>query len=319
MKRTFAKLLSLAIAVSVGSVGFSEEPGTTTAVSKRSNAKAQKAKEVKSVEMFKAIEDGLISVDYIGKDAKEANVIFKNKTGDALDIVLPPTFGAVPVLAQMGMGGMGMGGMGGGMGGMGGGMGGMGGGMGGMGGGMGGGQGMGGGFGGGMGGGMGGMGGGMGGMGGGMGGMGGGGMGGMFRVEPDKPRKVNVATVCLEHGKQDPNPRMKYKIVRLSEVNSSPVVDELCKALANGKVSQNIAQAAAWHVANGLTWQELVKKPRVVSQYTGVEYYFSRYEVENAIRLVSLANQEAEKNESYRQSDSESSSIGEQLAIENKE
>jgi hypothetical protein len=300
MKRTFAKLLSLAIAVSVGSVGFSEEPGTTTAVSKRSNAKAQKAKEVKSVEMFKAIEDGLISVDYIGKDAKEANVIFKNKTGDALDIVLPPTFGAVPVLAQMGMGGGGMGGMGGGMGGMGGG------------------QGMGGGFGGGMGGGMGGMGGGMGGMGGGMGGMGGG-MGGMFRVEPDKPRKVNVATVCLEHGKHDPNPRMKYKIVRLSEVNSSPVVDELCKALANGKVSQNIAQAAAWHVANGLTWQELVKKPRVVSQYTGVEYYFSRYEVENAIRLVSLANQEAEKNESYRQSDSESSSIGEQLAIENKE
>jgi hypothetical protein len=191
-----------------------------------------------------------------------------------------------------------------------GGMGGMGGGMGGMGGG----QGMGGGFGGGMGG----MGGGMGGMGGGMGGMGGG-MGGMFRVEADKTRKVSVATVCLEHGKHDPNPRMKYKIVRLSEVNDSPVVDELCKALANGKVSQNVAQAAAWHVANGLTWQELVQKPRVISQYTGVELYFSRYEVENAMRLVSLASQAAEKNESYSQSDSESSSIGEQLAVENKE
>jgi hypothetical protein len=134
-----------------------------------------------------------------------------------------------------------------------------------------------------------------------------------------KTRKVSVATVCLEHGKHDPNPRMKYKIVRLSEVNASPVVDELCKALANGKVSQNVAQAAAWHVANGLTWQELVQKPRVISQYTGVELYFSRYEVENAMRLVNLASQEAEKNETYRQSDSESSSIGEQLAVENKE
>jgi hypothetical protein len=316
MKRTFAKLLSLTIVLSAGSIGIADEPATTKIASKRSNAKTQKAAEVKSVEMFKAMEDGLISVEYIGKDIKEANLIFKNKTGDALDIVLPATFGAVPVLAQgMGgmMGGMGGGGMGG-MGGMGGGgMGGMGGGMGGMGGGQG------------MGGGMGGMGGGMGGMGGGgmggMGGMGGGGMGGMFRVEADKTRKVSVATVCLEHGKHDPNPRMKYKIVRLSEVNDSPVVDELCRALANGKVSQNIAQAAAWHVANGLTWQELVQKPRVISQYTGVELYFSRYEVENAIRLVSLANQEAEKNQSYRQSESESSgvSVGEQLAIENKE
>ena len=37
------------------------------------------------------------------------------------------------------------------------------------------------------------------------------------------------------------------------------------------------------------------------------------------MRLVSLASQEAEKSESYRQSDSESSSIGEQLAAENKE
>ena len=64
-----------------------------------------------------------------------------------------------------------------------------------------------------------GMGGGMGGMGGGgmMGGMGGGGMGmggGMFNVAPEKVGKFKVPTVCLEHGKHDPTPRVTYEIRR---------------------------------------------------------------------------------------------------------
>jgi len=152
---------------------------------------------------------------------------------------------------------------------------------------------------GGMGGGMGGMGGGMGGMGGGMGGMGGGGMmGGMMRVEPDRPRKFTVATLCLEHGKPDPNPRMKYRVVRLSEVNPSPEVAELCKAVAMGKIHQNTAQAAAWHIANGLSWDELSRKPRVISEYTGIEYYFSPFEIQNALRLTSMARVAAEQNQS---------------------
>ena len=250
-----------------------------------------KKTEAKTVEMFQAMEQGLLTVDYIGKDAKEASLVFKNKGDEPLNVVLPATFGAVPVLAQMGMGGMG--GMGGGgMGGMGGG------GMGGMGGG-----------------GMGGMG------GGGMGGMGGGGMGGMMRIDTDSPRKMTVATICLNHGKADPNPRMKYKVVRLAEVNDSPVIEEFCKALATGKVSQNTAQAAAWHVANGLTWDELTHKPRVISEYTGVEMFFTAFEVQAAMRLTATATQEAERLASYNssnkvstQSKGENESIGDSLA-----
>ncbi|MFN7629159.1 MAG: hypothetical protein ACK5PZ_20225, partial [Pirellula sp.] len=33
----------------------------------------------KRVEMFAAMDDGLITVDYIGKDSTEANLIFRNK------------------------------------------------------------------------------------------------------------------------------------------------------------------------------------------------------------------------------------------------
>jgi hypothetical protein len=117
--------------------------------------------------------------------------------------------------------------------------------------------------------------------------------GGLMRVEPERPRKVSVATLCLEHGKADPNPRMKYRIVRLSEVNAKPEVAELCKALAQGKVPQNTAQAAAWHIANGLTWEELAKKPRVISEYTGIELYFSGFEIQNALRLTAFVQQAA--------------------------
>ena len=266
--------------------------GKANALARSKKADPVKLGSAKRVEMFDAMDQGLISVEYIGKDATQANIIFRNKSKESLDVVLPETFGAVPAVAQM-MGGMGGGGMGG-MGGMGGGMGGMGGGgMGGMGGGgMGGGQGMGGGFGGGMGGG--GMGGGgMGGMGGGgMGGMGGG-MGGMMRVEPERPRKVAVSTLCLEHGKADPTPRMKYRIVRLSEVNANPEIAELCKALAQGNVPQNTAQATAWHIANGLSWEDLANKPRVISEYTGIELYFSGSEIQNALRLTALVQQSA--------------------------
>ena len=145
-------------------------------------------------------------------------------------------------------------------------------------------------------------------------------MGGMMRIEADTPRKMTVATLCLNHGKADPNPRMKYKVVRLAEVNDSPVIEEFCKALAARKVTQNTAQAAAWHVANGLTWEELIRKPRVISEYTGVEMFFSKFEIQAAIRFTSLATEEAERTASYKKynvstsSDSQEESIGDKLA-----
>ena len=323
MKRNLTSFLAVALAFSVANQFLHADEKTPSKKAAASETKrlakksSSKKEEGKTVEMFQAMDQGLLTVDYIGKDATEANLIFRNKSKEPLNVVLPQTFGAVPVLAQMMGGGMGGGGMG--MGGMGGGgMGGGGMGGGGMGGG---GQGMGGGMGGGGmgGGGMGG--GGMGGMGMGGGGMGGMGMGGMMRVDTDRPQKMTVATLCLEHGKPDPNPRMKYKVVRLSQVNDSPVIEELCKALAAGKVNQNTAQAAAWHVANGMTWEELVRKPRVISEYTGIEMFFSRFEVESAMRITAQATAEAEKLASYKASnpetaknEEETESVGDKLS-----
>ncbi len=237
----------------------------------------------REVEFFQAMNAGEIEVKFIPRDAAAANVLVKNLTDKPLHIQLPEAFAGVPVNAQFGMGGMGggMGGMGGGMGGMGGGMGGMGGGMG-----MGGGRG--------MGGGMGGMGGGMGGMGGGMGGMGGmgGGMG-MMRVAPNKAQKLAVTTVCLEHGKPDPNPRMAYKIVPLDFVTKDARVSSLCSMLGRGQVAQNTAQAAAWHLTDNLSWRQLAFKNRVESQYTGNIRFFSPVELRQAFTVVNYVTSQA--------------------------
>ena len=252
---TSRRLVIAAAMVAVSALSFSSE---AFADAKQDDTDAVQ------VGLFEAMDAGQVDVKFIPHDASKANVLVKNLTDKPLEIRLPSAFAGVPVLGQMGMGGMG--GMGGGMGGMGGG---------GMGGG-GGGQAMGGGMGGG----------GMGGMGGGMGGMGGG-MGGMMRVAPERMRKMQVTTVCLEHGKPDPNPKMAYKIVPLDQVTKDSNVTVLCEALGNGLVTQNTAQAAAWHLMDKMSWSELAAKNRVESKYLGTIRWFSPIELKTAVAVVS--------------------------------
>jgi len=222
------------------------------------------AKGFETVEMFKAMEGGDVEVKIIPKDATEATVMFTNKSKKPLAVSLPEAFVAVPVAPQFGGGGFGCGG-------------------GGFGGGGGGGQGFGGGF---------------GGMGG-MGGFGGGGMGGFgggfMNVEPDSTRKVKVKGVCLEHGKEDPAPRIKYAIKPIESFTDKGEVHEVCKMLARGEISQNIAQAAAWHLMDDLSWNELAAKNRFESKLTNrTEKWFSPQELVIAGRAVHAAKERAE-------------------------
>jgi hypothetical protein len=229
----------------------------------------------KQVELFEAMRDGQVAVKLIPKNVKEAKVLIENKADVPLQIKLPEAFAGVPVLAQIGgLGGVGGGGgrqRGGGGGGMNQGMNqGMGGGMGGMG--------------------MGGMG--MGGMG--MGGMGMG--GGMFNVDPGKVGKIDVPTVCLEHGKTDPNPRVAYELRPIESFTTNQKVIEVCKMLGRGEVTQRTAQAAAWHLTDGLSWAELAEKDRVRLSNGYTEKYFGPEDIAMAMRVVGEAARRAAEN-----------------------
>src|SRR5262249_51399572 len=98
--------------------------------------------------------------------------------------------------------------------------------------------------------------------------------------------------VCLEHGKADPQPRMKYKLVRPEVFTDKPAVHELLKLIAQGKLDKREAQAAAWHLASDMSWQELTNKEY---KETGSEPvpYFNPAELSGARSIVAAAEQKA--------------------------
>ncbi len=227
-----------------------------------------------TVEMFAAMEKGDISVRLIPKDSTESQVLIKNETDQPLNVKLPDAFAGVPVLAQQAFGGAGGGG---------------------------------------------------GhhsgssgsshngnnqnqGTGGGMGGMMG---GGMFNVPPEKIGKFKIPTVCLDHGKAEPRPAIPYTIKPIESYSSKPGVRELCEMLGSGKVSQRAAQAAAWHLNNGMSWEQLAAKR--VRHLTGQSQpYFSPAEIQVGMQLANSAlraSKEKEKEKAAKPSPATPSSI----------
>lgn len=217
-------------------------------------------------DLFEAEQQQLVSLRYIPNNAKSAQIIVTNRTRRPLSLRLPAAFAGVPVLAQMGgMGGMGGGGQAGfGAGGIGGGA-----------------QATGGGGGGG----------GLGGQG--MNGMGGGGMGGAgggaFSIPAERSRVFRVSTVCLEYGKHEPTSRMSYKLGRADSFSSDPKLAAVLESLGRGELSQKVAQAAAWHISSGVTWEKLAAEK--IDHAGGVpdEPYFSQAELVAAHRVVEIA------------------------------
>ena len=127
----------------------------------------------------------------------------------------------------------------------------------------------------------------------GMGGMMGGGMG-MFNVPPEKVGQFDVTTVCLEHGKRDPRSSIPYEIKPLDSVTTKPGVRELCQMLGTGQVDQRAAQAAAWHLNNGMSWEELAAKQLRFATGTR-QPYFSPAEIQAGVQVAAAAVKAAEE------------------------
>lgn len=222
----------------------------------RAKSRSATKPKAEDVEFFAAIDAGQLNVQFIPRDSRQARVIIKNNTKKPLNVRLPDAFAAAPVLAQgapPGLGGRQPGGAGV----------------------AGGAQPMG------------------GGMGMGMGGMGMGGMGmGMMNVPPEKIANVKVPCVCLEHGKPEPRPTIPYEIKPLTSYSDDPKLYELMKLFGRGGVSQRAAQAATWHIANGMSWEMLAAKE---IEHIGApnEPYFSQVELAAAMELVAAASRAA--------------------------
>lgn len=217
-----------------------------------------------SVELFEAIASGQLEVRLIPRDSAQVRLLVENKSGKPLNVVMPAAMAASPVLAQFqDLPGFGNGGqdnapqqLGFGLPGM---------------------QNQ-------------------GGNGGPFFNMGGQnpqlGPGiGQFNLAPEAIGQMKLASVCLEHGKPNPRPTIRYELRRIEEVTDVPEVQEICVMLARGRIGQKAAQAAAWHLSNGMSWEEL-EKERIHAVF-GLQskLRFTAEEIKQAKRAVERSRQ----------------------------
>ena len=272
-----------------------DKPAASESSQPKTKEKKKKATSVLSfdpaaekVDFFEAIAKGTLDATMIPQDAKSGNMFIENTTDKPLTVEMPDAFVGVQVLKQYGGGGGGFGGGGGGFGGGGGG-------------GFGGAQSTGGG----TGGTTGARGG--GGIGGGRGGGGGG--AGFFSVPPDKIVRVEYSSVCLEHGKREPTSGMRYRPVQVEQYSKDPVLKELLARVGNKEIDSEAAQAAAWHVCNDMSWEQLATKKRGVRGANKHTPYFSGNAISSARTVVALVTaQIREKEEAAPETEPDSES-----------
>ncbi|HUG92754.1 MAG TPA: hypothetical protein VML55_18075 [Planctomycetaceae bacterium] len=115
---------------------------------------------------------------------------------------------------------------------------------------------------------------------------------GFFSIPPGKTVQVPLATVCLDHGRPNPSPKMTYVLRRLEDHTNDVVLRELIRGYDPEADDRLAVQAAAWHRSSGLSWKELAAK---TIKWGPVRYsHFTRRQVEQAQTLVSEAEELAE-------------------------
>lgn len=111
---------------------------------------------------------------------------------------------------------------------------------------------------------------------------------GFFSIPPEKTVVTQLHTVCLDHGKKTPSPRMKYVLRKLEDHTSNQALRKLLENYDPKKTDRNVMQAAAWHLANDISWRQLKsKKSRLLIGVT--RRYFTSKQLKNAQTLVENA------------------------------
>jgi hypothetical protein len=99
---------------------------------------------------------------------------------------------------------------------------------------------------------------------------------------------LHARGVCLEHGKEEPRPSVKYEIKPVEAFSKDPALYEMLKLFGDKKINQRVAQVAAWHIASKMSWEQLAAKQlKRIGQEP--QPYFSQQELRAAMQLVEAA------------------------------
>jgi hypothetical protein len=100
-------------------------------------------------------------------------------------------------------------------------------------------------------------------------------------VEPGKSVDFTVPSVCLNFGIPTPTPKDQFRLMDVNDYSPDPRVRKALRTLSTIGTSQGVAQAVMWHVANGMTFDQMASqdvKP------------FNMFELATAARIVSAVD-----------------------------
>ena len=114
-----------------------------------------------------------------------------------------------------------------------------------------------------------------------------------FSIPPEKTVQLDLRSVCLNHGRPNPNAGMKYRLTKVESYTTDPVLQQLLEDYSP-RTNKDVQQAVAWHLANGLSWKQLANLTE--QRIPGVNVpLFTTTQLDSARELVEQAKQNAEK------------------------
>ena len=86
-----------------------------------------------------------------------------------------------------------------------------------------------------------------------------------------------------------------YTPVPLASYAKDPAIAQLVGLMCAGQIDQHSAQAAAWHIQNGLSWEQLTNKIGIKHINGTTEPYFTPDQLQRAFAIARLSKDLAEK------------------------
>ncbi|MBT4865998.1 MAG: hypothetical protein HON53_12910 [Planctomycetaceae bacterium] len=113
---------------------------------------------------------------------------------------------------------------------------------------------------------------------------------GFFSIPAESIVQLQFNTVCLNHG--DPTPRLKmtYELRRVEDRVKSEALRVLLAGYNPRRIDRKTMQAAAWHLANDMSWKQLAAK-KVTAIGLIATPYLSRKQLSEAKKLVASAKE----------------------------
>jgi len=114
-----------------------------------------------------------------------------------------------------------------------------------------------------------------------------------FCFVPGRKALLQLRSVCLEHDRPGPSPKHHYEVRPLHTVTNVKGVYEICAMMGRGEIDHQIAQIAAWHLNNQITWRQLWDESQHGPAAAGGRHGMTRRQLFDAIEAVEKAVQQS--------------------------